>query len=286
MADDHNTAGELGDNPTDADDVGQADEVADFGVDIELDTSGFEPGLELDLSGFEPDPEPPPPQPAHPGPPGAHGIPPHGGPPGPHGMPPHGGPGPHGMPQGGPPAPGGPRPPGPPGQPPLRPPGPQSFGGGSAPNPVPVKLIAMGGGLLVLVLLIAALFSGGSDAPEGAQGPEQTLEEGERAYHQGKWVEALTAFQRLRRYPTSKEAQSVRERGLEAKAIEAIMEAEPSETTVRRLEGLAQLFPDRPQVRERLGEVRKALSSGARSAPVATDEVVDDRVMDAGGAAD
>lgn len=195
---------------------------------LELDTAGFEPGLELDKSGFASHPAPDVPGPVASATAG--------------------------------PAPLAPQPlPERPRDPRIVPPG--------TPRPRPKALAALAIGAAVIVVAIFAATQLGDPEPPPNLIPQQTLMEGERAFHQGKWVEALDAFQRLRRFPNSPEAESVRERGLEERAFREVMEAEPSSTSIRRLEDLSELYPDRPEVRDRLGEVRKALSSGARVAP-------------------
>ncbi len=119
---------------------------------------------------------------------------------------------------------------------------------------------------LMAVLAVGAMLLGGGEKDDfEAKGPAIALQEGERAFHQGDWVTALEAFRRLNRFPASEEAQSVRERGLEEEAFDNVMEAEPSPEAARRLERLSALYPQRKEIRTRLGEVRKALSSGARS---------------------
>ena len=125
---------------------------------------------------------------------------------------------------------------------------------------------ALGLGVLLMIAVLFAMLSGDPEPP-ASNVPQQALEEGERALHQGKWIDALEAFDRLGRFPGSDEAHAVRDRGLQERAFNAIMDADPSPKAVRRLERLAELYPDRPDVRTRLGEVRKALSSGTRVAP-------------------
>lgn len=238
-----------------ADDLPTSDDHHGKGLesDLELDTSGFEPGLELDKSGFEPEPEHADPEPVADGleldttgfEPGLaldkSGF------------------------ETEPRPPTRPSPP-PPRPPPVRPPGPPTVAHGRpAPNPRVLRALAVGAAVLFAVVLAATWFS--EPAPPVNPIPQQALEEGERAFHQGKWVEALVAFRRLHRFPNTAEAESVRERRLEERAFKEIMQAEPSPATVRRLEELFELYPDRLEVRDRLGDVRKALSSGARVVP-------------------
>ncbi len=233
MADDPPTSHEHGAHPD-----GEAEEHAkpenDFGLEFEFDQTGMEAGLELDKSGFEPAPPDPVPMPEPAQQPVASAS---------------------------PPAP----------APPRREPPPRADPrGSSGPSPKLVRVLALGAAMLVVVLLAWSL--GGDSEPPTDPIPPQALEEGARAFHQGKWVDALKAFRRLRRFPTSPEAQEVRDKGFEAIAIKEIMEAEPSSTAIRRLEELAELYPDRVEVKTRLGDVRKALSSGARAKPDDADE--------------
>lgn len=213
----------------------------EFGMDFEFDMDGIEPGLELDRSALEkPAPQPPAPAPAPVPPPAGPSASP-AAPAPPASM--------HSAPD--------PRPPRPVGPPPV-----------SGSKPMAAKAIAAVVAILLLAIVGASLMKSEPEPPPNLV-PQQALEEGERAIHQGKWVDALKAFKRLHRFPNSDEATAVRERGLEEKAFNEIMKAEPSSTSVRRLEQLSELYPDRPEVRDRLGEVRKALSSGARGGPPA-----------------
>ena len=143
-------------------------------------------------------PQPGGPHPPHPQPGGSH--PQHPQPGGPaHG--PHPG-GPHGPQPGGPGAQGQrPRPAGP------RPMPPPSTGGSSM-----FGMLAIGA-VVLLIALVGLTMLGGDSQPSAGPAPQQALEEGEMAYHQGKWIDALTAFKRLRRFPGSPQAVELQKRG-------------------------------------------------------------------------